>query len=159
MLHPDAAPCCRPVRFWSRTADSAFALVLAVGTGFCAAPLAAETQTSTGGFIFSVGPDGRLIDTAGNLSTLRSFAGIDQAQTDRLFLFAAPQSSVDDDPLGQFAPAAIVTPRAIRVAPEILQAIETTALRYGGHDALRQAGLSVSDWALLYRANIEVESA
>lgn len=45
------------------------------------------------------------------------------------------------------------------MSPEILQTIETTALRYGSHDALRQAGLSVTDWALFYRANIEVESA
>jgi hypothetical protein len=134
-------------------------LALAVGTGICAAPLAAETQTSTGGFIFSVGPDGRLIDTAGNTSTLRSFAGDDEAQIDRLFLFAAPQSSGDEEPTGQVVDAATVAPRAIRAAPEILQAIETTALRYGGHDALRQAGLSVTDWALFYRANIEVESA
>lgn len=49
--------------------------------------------------------------------------------------------------------------RAVRATPEILHAIEATALRYGSHGALRQAGLSVTDWALFYRANIEVESA
>jgi len=47
----------------------------------------------------------------------------------------------------------------MRPAPEILQAIETTALRYAGHGALRRAGLSVAEWSILYRANIEVESA
>lgn len=96
-------------------------------------------------------------------SSLRSFTGDDDAQTgslpDRLFLFAEPQSRGDDYPLSDVTAAAAVAPRAVRASPEILHAIETTALRYGSHDALRQAGLSVSDWALLYRANIEVESA
>ena len=36
---------------------------------------------------------------------------------------------------------------------------EATALRYAGHPGLRSAGLSVTDWLALYRANIEVESA
>ena len=36
---------------------------------------------------------------------------------------------------------------------------QTTALRYAGHPGLRRAGLSVTDWLALYRANIEVESA
>ena len=44
-------------------------------------------------------------------------------------------------------------------APELLAAIEDTALRYAGHRGLRTAGLSVTDWLTLYRANIEVESA
>ncbi|SEN96900.1 Transglycosylase SLT domain-containing protein [Pseudorhodobacter antarcticus] len=55
--------------------------------------------------------------------------------------------------------AAIIASHAVRASPEILQAIETIALRYAGHSGLRRAGLSVTDWTLLYRANIEVESA
>ncbi len=43
--------------------------------------------------------------------------------------------------------------------PEILTAIQETAQRYGGHSALRRAGLSVSSWQILFQANIEVESA
>lgn len=43
-------------------------------------------------------------------------------------------------------------------SPEVLAGIDATALRYAGHDALRQAGLGASDWLLLYQANIEVES-
>ena len=43
-------------------------------------------------------------------------------------------------------------------APEILAGIEATAMRYAGHGALRDAGLSATDWMLLYQANIEVES-
>jgi len=42
---------------------------------------------------------------------------------------------------------------------DILTSIEATALRYGSHTGLRRAGLSVSDWLLLFRANIEIESA
>ena len=125
---------------------------MALGTSVCSAP-----EAWADGFIFSVGPDGRLIDAAEDASTLRSFSGDGSAQTDRLFLFAAPQS--DEDEVASSRIAARVTPRAVRASPEILHAIETTALRYGSHDALRQAGLSVTDWALFYRANIEVESA
>lgn len=43
--------------------------------------------------------------------------------------------------------------------PQVLSAIESTALRYAGHAGLRAARLSVTDWLMLYRANIEVESA
>lgn len=75
------------------------------------------------------------------------------AQTGRLFLFVRPET-----PEAQIT-AELSAPRPVRASPQILNAIETTALRYAGHDALRRAGLSVTDWALLYRANIEVESA
>ncbi|MDP4031297.1 MAG: transglycosylase SLT domain-containing protein, partial [Pseudorhodobacter sp.] len=96
-------------------------------------------------------------------STLRSFTGDNNAQngfvSDRLFLFAAPQSRRDDDTLSPASANATVAPRAGRASPEILHAIESTALRYSSHSALRQAGLSVTEWALFYRANIEVESA
>lgn len=43
--------------------------------------------------------------------------------------------------------------------PEILAALESTAHRYGGHPALRRAGLSVTEWQALFQANIEIESA
>lgn len=46
-----------------------------------------------------------------------------------------------------------------RPSPEVLAAIEATGLRYASHPGLRRATLSVTDWLLLYRANIEVESA
>lgn len=56
------------------------------------------------------------------------------------------------------------TPEPIRPSraiprPEILTAIQETAQRYGGHSALRRAGLSASDWQILFQANIEIESA
>jgi len=54
--------------------------------------------------------------------------------------------------------AALVQP-ALQPRPEVLTAIEATALRYAGHPGLRRAELSVREWLALYRANIEVESA
>ncbi len=159
MQHPGARPSHEPARFWSRTTDRAFALVVALGTGVCSAPLAFAD-----GFIFQVSPDGRLIDTAETTSSLRSFTGDDDARNgplpDRLFLFAAPQSREDDDPLSDVTAAAAVAPRAVRASPEILHAIETTALRYGSHDSAASGRSARSpDWTLFYRANIEVESA
>ena len=142
-----------PTRFWSKTTDRALALVVALGTGVCSAPLAAETPTGAAGFIFAVGPDGQLISVTESASTLRSFTGDTKGRADRLFLFAEP------DRFETPVEAALPAPRAALASPEVLHAIETTALRYAGHGALRRAGLSVTDWALFYRANIEVESA
>ena len=134
-----------------------------LGTGVCSAPQAAEAQTWTDGFIFSVGADGRLISVSAEHGALRSFTDDDAAQTDRLFLFAVPQDAgkapAVPDTATVAALAAARLPGAIPAAPEILLAIETTALRYAGHSALRRAGLSVTDWTLFYRANIEIESA
>lgn len=124
--------------------------------------MALHAQTGADGFIFEVSTDGQLLDIANGTQSLRAFESSDPSpdgtQTQRLFLFAKPRSSDADQPLAQVA-AFAPTPRAISASPEIIHAIETTALRYGSHDALRQAGLSVTDWALFYRANIEVESA
>ncbi|MEM7668710.1 MAG: lytic transglycosylase domain-containing protein [Pseudomonadota bacterium] len=54
---------------------------------------------------------------------------------------------------------AAVAPRASAPRPEILAAIEDTALRYASHPGLRAADITVIDWLHLYRANIEIESA
>jgi hypothetical protein len=54
---------------------------------------------------------------------------------------------------------AAIAPRAPLPRADVLIAIEVTALRYGSHAGLRRAGLSVSDWLSLFRANIEIESA
>lgn len=50
-------------------------------------------------------------------------------------------------------------PRPAIPRPEILDAIDRTAMRYGGHAALRKAGMSVSEWRHYFRANVEIESA
>ena len=52
-----------------------------------------------------------------------------------------------------------VAPRTPLPRADVLSVIEATALRYGSHSGLRRAGLSVSDWLTLFRANIEIESA
>jgi hypothetical protein len=44
------------------------------------------------------------------------------------------------------------------VPQEVLDAIEETALRYGRHAGLKAAGLSETEWMMLFRALIEVES-
>src|SRR6056297_1571804 len=54
--------------------------------------------------------------------------------------------------------AALVQPPPLPRA-DVLLGIEATALRYASHPGLRRAGLSVTNWLALYRANIEVESA
>jgi len=53
---------------------------------------------------------------------------------------------------------ATVAPRGAVPRPEILQAIDATAMRYASHPALRRASLSVTEWRLLFRSNIEIES-
>jgi len=55
--------------------------------------------------------------------------------------------------------AAVEAGFAATPSPEVLAAVQSTAARYGSHAALRQAGLSVTDWLALFQANIEVESA
>jgi soluble lytic murein transglycosylase-like protein len=51
------------------------------------------------------------------------------------------------------APKRTRTPR-----PDILAAIEDTALRYAGHRGPRAARITATGWLNLYRANIEIES-
>lgn len=55
--------------------------------------------------------------------------------------------------------AAPVPRRSKTPSPTILKAIEDTAQRYGSHSGPRAAGVSVSEWHRLFRANIEIESA
>ncbi|MGH1416359.1 MAG: lytic transglycosylase domain-containing protein [Pelagimonas sp.] len=62
-------------------------------------------------------------------------------------------------PEGEGFRVASVAPRAAQARPEVLAAIDETALRYASHPALRRAGLSVTEWRLLFRSNIEIESA
>lgn len=77
--------------------------------------------------------------------------------SDRLMLFGRqPEEAVSED--GSFRVAA-VAPRIGVPRPEILNAIDQTALRYAGHPALRRANITVTEWRLLYQANIEIESA
>ena len=72
------------------------------------------------------------------------------ATTPELIVFASAESEV---------PRAAPRPALTIPRPEILAALQSTAQRYGTHAALRHAGLSVSEWQILFQANIEIESA
>lgn len=67
---------------------------------------------------------------------------------------ALDPTSLDGQGARVRAPAASAS-----VRPKILTAIFDVAQRYAGHSALRAAGLSASDWVVLFQSNIEVESA
>ncbi|MDJ0826949.1 MAG: lytic transglycosylase domain-containing protein [Rhodobacter sp.] len=80
--------------------------------------------------------------------------GIGQGSAaDGLRIFGEDAEKLEELRVAAIAP----TVRAPR--PEILSAIEDTALRYAGHRGLRAADITVTDWLNLYRANIEIESA
>lgn len=112
-------------------------------------------QTNTGGFIFSVAKAGRLVDVSAAQgdpdASTDSPANGATGPGDRLFLFSNRSQDEEDPERASRAP--------VPAPPEILAAIEATAFRYAGHPGLRHAGLSDIDWAALYRANIEIESA
>lgn len=110
---------------------------------------------TTGGFIFSVGQDGRLIDVSAAQADQDEPTDLQTGDAtgpgDRLFLFS-------DRSQGEAKPET-ASRATVPAPPDIFAAIEATAFRYAGHPGLRRAGLSVTDWAALYRANIEIESA
>lgn len=144
-------PCRTPRRRrHPRTDLAAFGLIL---LGFAAVP---TTGARAEGFIFTVAANGALLPVSadqGGMPQIGAGAG------ERLFLFSAPaEGGAADAGDGPGLDVHAAPPAAV-ARPEILAAIEDTAFRYGSHAGLRAAGLSVSDWALLFRANIEVESA
>ena len=97
-----------------------------------------QFQNQSSGFSRHYGPGGRPI--------IREAERSAPSSQDRMALFAEPETG-------------FAMPRAVRGTPEILDAIDRTAMRYAGHNALRKAGMSVSEWRSFYRANIEIESA
>lgn len=127
---------CRPSPPRAETLALALALLGAGTLPACADPAS--------DFVFLVRADGQLI--SGNNTAPPRASG-------SLFLFEQnnrPADKADTAPADRrHAPA----PSA-----EILREIETTALRYAGHGALKAAGLTLTEWMLFYRANIEVES-
>lgn len=80
----------------------------------------------------------------------------------QLILPEPPAPSAENaDYLTLLAPAPSApapTRRAVTPRPEILAAVHETAFRYGSHPGIRRSGLSVSEFALLFQANIEIES-
>lgn len=142
-------PCRTPrQRRQPRTDLAALGLILLALATVPASAVRAE------GFIFTVAADGALLPVSADQGGLPQIGA-----GDRLFLFSAPaEGGAADAGDGPGLDVHAAPPAAV-ARPEILAAIEDTAFRYGSHAGLRAAGLSVSDWALLFRANIEVESA
>ncbi len=105
-----------------------------------------------------------VMESDGSLTPSRSQSGFARnyndgvgqgSAADGLAILGEAETASEPDAL-RFA--ALARPAPLPRA-DILSAIEATALRYAGHPGLRRAGLSVTDWLTLYRANIEVESA
>ena len=101
--------------------------------------------------------DGSLTASQSQNSFARNYNhGVGQGSAaDALAILDAP----DDIAVTDEIRIAAISPRTPLPRTEVLTAIETTALRYGGHPGLRRSELSVSDWLILFRANIEIESA
>lgn len=104
--------------------------------------------------------DGSLAPSTPQTSVTRHYNdGIGQGSAEARLTIRDPSEAEEAGATGgDFRLASVA--RAPRVPrPEILAAIDETALRYGAHPGLRRAGLSVTEWRLLYRSNIEIESA
>jgi transglycosylase-like protein with SLT domain len=99
--------------------------------------------------------DGSLNPSRSQNSFARNYNdGIGQGSaSDSLAVFGDEDTEPEDIRI-----AALSRPAPVSRA-DVLSAIEAAALRYAGHPGLRRADLSVRDWLIHYRANIEVESA
>lgn len=110
--------------------------------------------------IFTMESDGSLSPSSSQDSFARNYNdGIGQGDPDApLQIFGDSGEAALELDDGTFRIAAVAPPIAVP-RPDILAAIDETALRYAGHQGLRTSGLSVTEWRLLFRANIEIESA
>ena len=104
--------------------------------------------------------DGSLSESTAQDNFARNYNdGVGQGSAaEGLQLFGQGTAVDSETAVGDFRVAS-VAPRAAVPRPEVLQAIDATAMRYASHPALRRAGLTVTEWRLLFRANIEIESA
>ena len=110
--------------------------------------------------VFNMESDGSLSASNSQDTFARNYNdGIGQGDPDApLHIFGDSGKAAHEPEDGSFRVAA-VAPRIAVPRPDILTAIDETALRYASHQGLRAAGLSVTEWRLLFRANIEIESA
>lgn len=110
--------------------------------------------------IFTMESDGSLSPSNAQDTFARNYNdGIGQGDPEApLHIFGESGEAARESGDGTFHFAA-VAPRIAVPRPDILAAIDETALRYAGHQGLRTSGLSVTEWRLLFRANIEIESA
>jgi len=101
--------------------------------------------------------DGTLTGSTPQTSfTMHYNDGIAQgAASQELQLFGQPDETEEDESFR----VASIAPHVNAPRPEILAGIDETALRYASHPALRRSNLTVTEWRMLYQANIEIESA
>ena len=104
--------------------------------------------------------DGSLSESTAQDNFARNYNdGVGQGSAaEGLQLFGQGTAVDSETAVGDFRVASVAPTTAVP-RPEVLQAIDATAMRYASHPALRRAGLSVTEWRLLFRANIEIESA
>jgi membrane-bound lytic murein transglycosylase MltF len=104
--------------------------------------------------------DGSLSESSSQENFTRNYNdGVGQGSAaDGLQLFGQQIDEPDQAATADGFRVATVATRGAVPRPEILQAIDATAMRYASHPALRRAGLSVTEWRLLFRSNIEIES-
>lgn len=110
--------------------------------------------------VFTMESDGSLSPSNSQDRFARNYNdGVGQGDPDApLHIFGDSGKAAHEPEDGTFRVAA-VAPRIAVPRPDILTAIDETALRYSSHQGLRAAGLTVTEWRLLFRANIEIESA
>ena len=128
----------------TRLAASVFAI--------CLAPVAVQGD----GMVLVMQGDGSLRASTSQSSFARNYNdGIGQgaARQDLAILGDDEHARADGFRTGS------VSRKALAPTPEILSAIDDTALRYAAHPGLRRAGITVTEWRLLFRSNIEIESA
>lgn len=114
--------------------------------------------------VFTMESDGSLRASQSQDRFARNYNdGIGQGDPNApLHIFGQESGTASEDGIGtadETFRVASVAPRVAVPRPDILAAIDDTAVRYASHQGLRAAGLSVTEWRLLFRSNIEIESA
>ena len=110
--------------------------------------------------VFTMESDGSLSPSNSQNTFARNYNdGVAQGNPDTpLHIFGDRDNAAHEPEDGTFR-VAVVAPPITVPRPDILTAIDETALRYASHQGLRAAGLTVTEWRFLFRANIEIESA
>ncbi|MFQ1701892.1 lytic transglycosylase domain-containing protein [Loktanella agnita] len=114
--------------------------------------------------VFTMESDGSLSASQSQERFARNYNdGIGQGNSDApVAIFGSDATSgtnATEEPSDRSFRVTAVAPRVAVPRPDILAGIDETALRYASHQGLRAAGLTVTEWRLLFRSNIEIESA
>lgn len=116
------------------------------------------SQAEAEGFVLVMRGDGQLEASTPQDRFSRNYGDTAGQTSDGLILFG--RNREENAAEGADELRILAVPPLTPSAPlEILDAIDQAALRYASHSALRRAGLTVTDWRLLFRANVEIESA